>query len=206
MKSVRAKLFQNGGSQAVRLPKACRFPGQAEVLVRREGRRVILEPADEWSDEFRACLGSSTAEAAAAQRAARSLRLMLRYMLDTDTVSYALRGHGRVAAVLEQHRPSEISISSLTLAELRFGAENRRSKKLHQAIDAFATGVSVVSFDASAAASFAPIAVALRQRGEPIGSFDTLIAAHALSLGLILVTNNSEHFGRVPGLRTENWA
>lgn len=58
MKGTRAKIFQNGGSQAVRLPKECRFPGQREVLVRREGRRVILEPADEWSDKFRACLGA----------------------------------------------------------------------------------------------------------------------------------------------------
>jgi antitoxin VapB len=58
MKPSRAKLFQNGGSQAVRLPKACRFVAQREVLARREGRRVILEPADEWSAEFRACLGS----------------------------------------------------------------------------------------------------------------------------------------------------
>jgi antitoxin VapB len=58
MKATRAKLFQNGGSQAVRLPKACRFVAQREVLVRREGRRVILEPADEWSAEFRGCLGS----------------------------------------------------------------------------------------------------------------------------------------------------
>ena len=58
MKGARAKLFQNGGSQAVRLPKACRFPDLQEVLVRREGRRVILEPADEWSNEFRACLGA----------------------------------------------------------------------------------------------------------------------------------------------------
>ena len=58
MKVARAKLFQNGGSQAVRLPKACRFTAQREVLVRREGHRVILEPADEWSTEFRSCLGS----------------------------------------------------------------------------------------------------------------------------------------------------
>lgn len=58
MRGARAKLFQNGGSQAVRLPKACRFPAQREVLVRREGRRVILEPADEWPVEFRACLGA----------------------------------------------------------------------------------------------------------------------------------------------------
>lgn len=58
MKATRAKLFQNGGSQAVRLPKACRFVSQREVLVRREGRRVILEPADEWSAQFRSCLGA----------------------------------------------------------------------------------------------------------------------------------------------------
>jgi antitoxin VapB len=62
MKGTRAKLFQNGGSQAVRLPKACRFVAQREVLVRRDGRRVILEPADEWSPEFRACLGSVSGE------------------------------------------------------------------------------------------------------------------------------------------------
>ena len=57
MKTARAKLFRNGGSQAVRLPKACRFPGeQREVLVRQEGRRVILEPVDSWPPGFRACL------------------------------------------------------------------------------------------------------------------------------------------------------
>ena len=59
MKALRAKLFRNGGSQAVRLPHEFRFPdGQSEVSVRREGKRVILEPADEWPDAFRACLGT----------------------------------------------------------------------------------------------------------------------------------------------------
>ena len=58
MKPTRAKLFRNGGSQAVRLPKECRFrAGQKEVLVHREGHKVVLEPIDEWSDSFRACLG-----------------------------------------------------------------------------------------------------------------------------------------------------
>ena len=75
MKGARAKLFQNGGSQAVRLPKACRFPALQEVLVRREGRRVILEPADEWSDAFRACLGAWRGEIARpVQRPVRDLR------------------------------------------------------------------------------------------------------------------------------------
>ncbi len=54
----RARIFQNGGSQAVRLPKSCRFEGQDELVVRRVGRKVILEPADEWSPEFLACLGA----------------------------------------------------------------------------------------------------------------------------------------------------
>ena len=59
MTTTKAKLFRNGGSQAVRLPKRCRFPeNQTEVLVRREGRRIILEPVDTWSDEFLACLGA----------------------------------------------------------------------------------------------------------------------------------------------------
>jgi antitoxin VapB len=58
MRIQRAKLFQNGGSQAVRLPKACRFPDQREVLARREGGRVILEAADEWPEAFRECLGA----------------------------------------------------------------------------------------------------------------------------------------------------
>jgi antitoxin VapB len=59
--SERAKIFQNGGSQAVRLPKSCRFDdGQQEVIVRRVGKQVILEPADEWSPAFLACLGAWT--------------------------------------------------------------------------------------------------------------------------------------------------
>jgi len=59
----RAKIFQNGGSQAVRLPKTCRFPsGQREVIVRRVGKKVVLEPADEWSPEFLEVLGSLSEE------------------------------------------------------------------------------------------------------------------------------------------------
>src|SRR3972149_5749536 len=96
---------------------------------------------------------------------------MPQYMLDTDTVSFALRGQGRVAARLLEHRPSQLCISSITPAAGRFAA--------------------------------APTARA--RRGEPIGTFDTLMAAHALSLGLTFVTNNAKHFGRVAGLKTENW-
>ena len=65
--------------------------------------------------------------------------------------------------------------------------------------------VAVVSFDQSAAGRFATVAATLARRGEPIGTFDTLVAAHALSLGLTFVTNNTRHFKRVVGLATENW-
>ena len=130
---------------------------------------------------------------------------MPQYMLDTDTVSFALRGHGRVATRVLEHRPSALSISSITLAELRFGAEARRSRKLHRLISTFVESVEVLAFDQRAGDRFATVAASLARRGEPIGTFDTLVAAHALSLGLTFVTNNTQHFGRVLGLRIENW-
>jgi len=131
---------------------------------------------------------------------------MPEYMLDTDTVSFALRGQGRVAARLLEHRPSELCISAITVAELRYGAEARRSRRLHRLISTFVKAIEVMAFDQAAAGRFGVVATALARRGEPIGTFDTLIAAHALSLRLTFVTNNTRHFTRVPGLATENWA
>lgn len=127
------------------------------------------------------------------------------FMLDTDTVSFALRGQGRVATRLLDHRPSEICISSITLAELRYGADMRRSRKLHRLIDAFSEAITVMPFDAVAADRFGTVAASLARKGAPIGGFDTLIAAHALALRLTLITNNSRHFDRVAGLKTANW-
>ena len=131
---------------------------------------------------------------------------MAEYMLDTDTVSFALRGEGGVAARLLQHRPSELCISSIALAELRFGAETRRSRRLHGLIGTFLESVEAIPFDERAADHFGRVATALARRRAPIGTFDTLMAAHALSLGLIFVTNNTRHFAGVAGLKTENWA
>jgi tRNA(fMet)-specific endonuclease VapC len=130
---------------------------------------------------------------------------MPRFMLDADTVSYALRGEGQVAARLLECQPSDLCISSITLAELEFGAEAKRSQRLLRAIRTFVKDVAVVPFDQSAAERFGLVAASLSRRGAPIGAFDALVAAHALSLGLTVVTNNTKHFGRVPGLATENW-
>jgi len=130
---------------------------------------------------------------------------MPQYMLDTDTVSFALRGQGRVAARLLEHRPSELCLSSITLAELRYGAEARRSRKLHRLISTFVEAIEIMPFDQPAADRFAAVAAALARRGQPIGTLDTLMAAHALSRRLTFVTNNTRHFARVAGLATENW-
>lgn len=127
------------------------------------------------------------------------------YMLDTDSVSLALRGEGNVAEKILTYRPSDLCISSITLAELRYGAETRKSKKLHDLISTFVNSVAVLPFDQAAATKFGIVATALAQKGQPIGTFDTLLAAHALSLGLIFVTNNGRHFSRVPDLEIENW-
>ena len=127
------------------------------------------------------------------------------FMLDTDTVSWALRGQGAVAEHLLAHRPSEICISSITLAELRFGADAKASRALHRLIDAFVQPIDVLPFDEQAAGRFGSVAAALARRGEPIGTYDTLIAAQALACGLTLVTNNTKHFQRVAGLKLANW-
>jgi tRNA(fMet)-specific endonuclease VapC len=131
---------------------------------------------------------------------------MLQYMLDTDSVSFALRGQGNLGARLLEHKPSEICISAITLAELRYGANLRRSKKLHGLIQTFTRDVAVAAFDGAAADRYGVLASSLAHRGTPIGPYDTLIAAHALALGLTLVTNNARHFDKVAGLKTQNWA
>jgi tRNA(fMet)-specific endonuclease VapC len=96
-------------------------------------------------------------------------------------------------------------MSSITLAELAFGAAHRRSRKLLGLIDRFAASVQVIPFDAAAASRFGELAADLAHAGSPIGDFDTLIAAHALSCEVTLVTNNLKHFCTVSGLRIENW-
>ena len=127
------------------------------------------------------------------------------FMLDTDTVSFALRGQGQVAQRLTQCKPSEVCISSITLAELQFGAERRKSRKLRRLITQFTTTVEVAPFDAAAAITFGKVATKLANNGQSIGIADTLIASHALSLGLTIVTNNTRHFSRIRQLKRDNW-
>jgi tRNA(fMet)-specific endonuclease VapC len=129
----------------------------------------------------------------------------LKYLLDTDSVSFVIRGVGNVASRLREHRPSEIGISAITLAELRFGADLKTSRKLHASIDAFVHDVEVLPFDDDAARAFGRVGALLAARGKRFGEMDTLIAGHALALERTLVTNNLRHFTRIPGLILETW-
>lgn len=89
----------------------------------------------------------------------------MKYILDTNSVSFALRGHGDVGARIRACRPSDLGISAITLAELRYGADRKGSRKLHGLIDTFASAVEVVSFDEAAAAEFGRIGSMLAERG-----------------------------------------
>ena len=126
-------------------------------------------------------------------------------MLDTDSFSFALRGEGRVGVRIVDHAPSELCVSAVTVAELRFGADRRKSTKLHRLIDTFTNAITVAPFDEACSATFGKLASKLFAKGRPIGSYDTLIAAHAIALGVTLVTNNEKHFSQVDGLKIENW-
>lgn len=130
------------------------------------------------------------------------------FLLDTNICAYLI--NRRPAGVYErllQHQNDGVSLSSLTVAELRYGADkSSRPAQNHGALDEFLVPLGVFAFDAEAAAAYGQLRVDLERRGTPIGPLDTLIAAHALSLGAVLVTNNVREFARVPGLRVENWA
>ena len=126
-------------------------------------------------------------------------------MLDTDTVSFALRGRGGVGERIMRYGASTLCISSITLAELLYGAVHTRSARIEGLIFDFISRVAVMPFDDACAVQYARIANDLEARGEPIGAFDTMIAAHAVTLDLTLVTNNTRHFTRVQNLRVENW-
>ena len=133
---------------------------------------------------------------------------MPRYMLDTDTCSYIMkRSSDAVLKRLQEVRVSDVCISVITKSELLFGVE--LSPRRHQdelALDAFLGYVEVLDFPDEAASHYAKIRAHLKTRGTMIGANDLFIAAHARSLGLTLVTNNTHEFGRVQNLIIENWA
>jgi tRNA(fMet)-specific endonuclease VapC len=131
----------------------------------------------------------------------------MRYMLDTNVVSLALRGRSPpLVERLRAVRPAEVCISVVTLAELRFGAARSASKDVYDGrIDTFTSRVSVLAFDEVAARRYGEVRAALEVAGQKIGPLDTMIAGHALSASCVVVTTNTREFCRVTGLVVEDW-
>jgi tRNA(fMet)-specific endonuclease VapC len=131
---------------------------------------------------------------------------MLRYLLDTNICIYALKHQYPQLQTLFNRRAEQLAISTVVLSELHYGAENSSRPEQNLAvIESFAARLEVMYFDASAAAHSGQIRATLKRAGQPIGPYDLLIAGHARSTGLTLVTNSEVEFGRVPGLMIENW-
>jgi tRNA(fMet)-specific endonuclease VapC len=132
--------------------------------------------------------------------------MAVRYLLDTNTVSYIIKGNfPRVRERLLKVPIREVGISMVTEAEFRFGvARMQQVANLEIVVEEFLRRVEVLAWDSAAAQCYARLRAALEQRGEPMGNFDLMIAAQALAVGAILVSNDRV-FRRVKGLRVEDW-
>ena len=131
----------------------------------------------------------------------------LRRLLATNVCIHIIRR--RPQAVLlrfEDHGIGEVGVSSVTVAELRYGAEkSSRPEQNLEALGRFLLPLEVLAFGGEAAAAYRRVRAALERADTPIGPLDTLIAAHAASVSVTLVTNNTREFQRVPGLEVEDW-
>lgn len=131
----------------------------------------------------------------------------MKYMLDTNMIIYAMKAdNDELKRLLNKFSKSEFCISSIVMAELEFGASNSSDpEKNRDSMYSFLFGCDVLPFGTDAAREYGDIRANLKRKGMLIGPNDTLIAAHAKSLGLTLVTNNTREFERVEGLKVENW-
>lgn len=132
---------------------------------------------------------------------------MLKYMLDTNIVIYTIKNRPTVVKEAFQAHYGQMCISTVTLMELIYGAEKSAvpGRNLLD-VEGFAARLDVLDYDSEAAAHSGQLRAELAKNGQPIGPYDQMIAGHARSRGLVLVTNNVREFERVPGLRLENWA
>ena len=130
---------------------------------------------------------------------------MLKYLLDTNIVIYVLKRRPKEVLEIFNTNASRMAISSITLSELIYGAEKSPNvDKNLEAIEEFVSHLEVLPYDAKASQHYGQIKASLEKKGEIIGENDIHIAAHAISQGLILVTNNLREFRRVPNLAIEN--
>ena len=131
----------------------------------------------------------------------------MKYMLDTNICIYLIKQQPKeVVEKFQGIALGEIAISSVTVAEMMYGVGKSLYKEKNKtALEAFLAPLEVVDFDFASAQQYGEVRAYLEKIGKPIGAYDLMIAAQALSLGLVLVTNNEQEFQRIPDLFVENW-
>ena len=130
----------------------------------------------------------------------------MRYLLDTNILIAMSKERPGLLARLEKHPANNIVLSSVVVAEIEFGiAKSARQEHNRRVFDMLLDAFPTLPFDAAAARLYGPIRADLERRGQPIGPYDLMIAAHAKALGAVLVTDNVGEFKRVEGLNIENW-
>jgi tRNA(fMet)-specific endonuclease VapC len=130
----------------------------------------------------------------------------MRWMLDTDTCIALIKKNSNALKKLSGKSIGQVGISSITLGELAYGAsKSSRSNDAHAALGEFLMALEVAEFDEQAAMCYGAVRASLAQRGKLIGPLDTLIAGHAISIDVVLVTHNTREFSRVEELRLEDW-
>ena len=131
----------------------------------------------------------------------------LRFLLDTNICIYIAKARpAEVLARFKRLRPGEVGMSTITYGELRYGAcKSRHQADAEKILSELATLIPPIEIDAKAGDCYGSIRAQLEKGGQVIGNNDLWIAAHALSLGIPLVTNNEREFVRVPGLVVQNW-
>ncbi|HEY9842428.1 MAG TPA: type II toxin-antitoxin system VapC family toxin [Candidatus Obscuribacterales bacterium] len=129
-------------------------------------------------------------------------------MLDTNICSYILKNHpASVKAHFDRVGAQALILSTVVLAELYFGAARHpKGVRIRKEIDDFSSRLAVIPWDQTAADHYGMIRAELEKTGSPIGAMEMLIAAHARSLGAVLVSNNTRHFEKVAGLSIDNWS
>ena len=132
----------------------------------------------------------------------------MRYLLDTNICIFLINRHSK--NIQERFRKVSVelvAVSSVTTSELRYGVgKSAKQKQNSSALEKFLLPLSVLPYDDAASKQYGTLRSYLEREGKSIGAMDMMIAAHALSLDLIIVTNNTKEFSRVPGIRIEDWS
>lgn len=131
----------------------------------------------------------------------------MKYLLDTCTISHFVKGHPKISKTLKATAPHFIFLSSISLMEIEYGLKlnPERASKLNPVIEALVSHVSILPFDEEDAKIAGSFRAGLQKLGTPIGAYDLLIASQAMRHGLVLITQNTKEFKRIPGLILEDW-